>query len=124
VLGMMDDFWQRPVVDIGRVGPDKGKGGKYLLLPPGHKGEVPEGYFVVRSPTFGNFFFFRGFLVNGDSKPALDAIKKQKRIYLLAQAANPPDMKFVDASGKAFNTIHAFLLEDWKTPPLSRATGS
>jgi hypothetical protein len=107
VLGMMDDFWQRPVVDIGRVGPDKGKGGKYLLLPPGYKGEVPQGYFVVRSPTFGNFFFFRGFLVNGDSKPALDAIKKQTRVYSLAQTANPPDMNFVDASGKAFNTIHA-----------------
>jgi len=107
VLGMVDDFWQRPVVDVGRTGPDKSKGGKYLFLPPGYEGEVPEGYFVVRSPTFGNFFFFRGFLVNGDLKPALDAIKKQTRIYSLAQTANPPDMKFVDASGKAFNTIHA-----------------
>ncbi len=107
VLGMMDDFWQRPVVDVGRVGPDKGKGGKYLLLPPSYKGEVPEGYFVVRSPTFGNFFFFRGFLVDGDPKPALDAIKNHTRVYPLAQTASPPAMKFVDASGKAFNTIHS-----------------
>lgn len=107
VLGMMDDFWQRPVVDIGRVGPDKGKGGKYLLVPPGYEGEVPQGYFEVRSPTFGNFFFFRGFLVDGDTKPALDAVRKHARVYPLAQSANPPTMKFVDASGKAFNTIHS-----------------
>lgn len=107
VLGMVDDFWQRPVVDVGRTGPDKGKGGKYLFLPPGYKGKVPEGYFVVSSPTFGNFFFFRGFLVDGDIKPALDAIKKQTRVYSLAQAAQPPEMKFVNISGRAFNTIHA-----------------
>jgi hypothetical protein len=107
VLGMMDDFWQRPVVDVGRVGPDKGKGGKYLLLPPGYKGEVPEGYFVVPSPTFGNFFFFRGFLVDGDLKPALDSIKKHTRVYPLAQTASPPVMKFLDASGLAFDSIHS-----------------
>ena len=107
VLGMVDDFWQRPVVDVGRTGPDQGKGGKYLFLPPGYKGQVPEGYFVVSSPTFGNFFFFRGFLIDGDSKPALDAIKKHTRVYQLAQAAQPPEMKFVNISGKSFNTIHA-----------------
>ncbi len=107
VLGMVDDFWQRPVVDVGRTGPDKGKGGKYLFLPPGYTGQVPDGYFVVSSPTFGNFFFFRGFLIDGDTKPALDAIMKHTRIYQLAQAAQPPEMKFVNISGKSFNTIHA-----------------
>ena len=45
-LGMIDDFWFKYVTDIGIVGPDKGQGGKYLLLPPGYKGEVPEGYTV------------------------------------------------------------------------------
>jgi hypothetical protein len=40
-------------------------------------------------------------------KLALDAIKKQTRVYLLAQAANPPEVKFVNISGKSFNTIHA-----------------
>jgi hypothetical protein len=105
LLGMMNDFWQRWVIDLGRAGPDKGAGGKYLVLPPGYTGEVPEGYFVARSPTFGNIFFFRGFMVNGDAKPAVDAIKRQTRVYPLSQAAEPPDMKFVDGSGKAFSTI-------------------
>ena len=52
VLGLIDDMWYHFVTDVGMVGPDKGEGGKYLLLPPGYKGEVPEGYFVVRSATF------------------------------------------------------------------------
>jgi hypothetical protein len=107
VLGMVDDFWQRPVVDVGRTGPDKGAGGKYLFLPPGHAGEVPDGYFVVRSPTFGNFLFFRGFLVDGEIKPALAAIREQTRVYPLAQAAQPPTMNFVNMSGRDFNTIHS-----------------
>ena len=107
LLGVMDDFWFRYVADIGVVGADKGKGGKYVLLPPGYTGEVPKGYFVLRSRTFGNTLLMRGFLVNGDPTPAVDNYKKGLRVYPLAQAANPPTMTFVNASGKSFNTIHA-----------------
>jgi hypothetical protein len=106
LLGLIDDFWFHYVTDIGAVGPDKGKGGKYLLLPPGYKGDVPEGYFVARSRTFGNYFGMRGFLVNGDPKPAAENFKKGLRIYPLAHAANPPAMNFFNYSGKIFNTIH------------------
>ena len=48
VLGLVNDMWYRWVGDVGITGPDKGSGGKYLLLPPGYKGEVPNGYHVVR----------------------------------------------------------------------------
>jgi hypothetical protein len=105
VLGPMDDAWFRWVTDVGFTGPDKGAGGKYLLLPPGYTGEVPAGYFVARSRTFGNLLFFRTFLKDGDPKPGVDTVKKSLRVYPLGQAANPPEMKFVDISGKAFNTI-------------------
>ena len=105
VLGPIDDAWFRWVIDVGITGPDKGKGGKYLLLPPGYKGEVPEGYFVARSRTFGNLLFFRTFLKDGDPKPGVDGVKKNLRVYPLSAAANPPEMKFVNISGKAFNTI-------------------
>ncbi|MFN8095213.1 MAG: DUF1254 domain-containing protein [Vicinamibacteria bacterium] len=107
ILGMIDDFWFRYVGDVGNAGPDRGKGGKFLLLPPGYKGEVPEGHFVFRSPTYGNWFFFRSFIVNGDPKPGVDNVKKVFRTYPLAMAGNPPAMKFVDVSGKTLNTIHA-----------------
>ena len=54
ILGIVDSHWFEYVGDVGNAGPDKGKGGKYLLLPPGYDGEVPEGYFVFRSATYGN----------------------------------------------------------------------
>ena len=107
VLGIIDDHWFNYVGDVGNAGPDRGKGGKFLLLPPGYEGEVPPGYFVFRSATFGNLFFWRGFLVNGDPRPAVENTKKFTKVYPLAQAANPPAMKFVNVSGVPFNTIHA-----------------
>jgi hypothetical protein len=106
-VGMVDDYWQRSLTDVGLAGPDRGKGGKFLFLPPGYTGDVPEGYFVFKSATYGNWFAMRGFLVNGDTKPAVENFKKHLRIYPLAQAANPPQTKFVNVSGNAHNTIHA-----------------
>jgi hypothetical protein len=103
-LGMIDDFWFRWVGDVGETGPDKGKGGKYLLLPPGYKGSVPEGYFVLRSPTYNHWLGIRVF---GAAEAAVASVKKHLRIYPLAKAANPPKMNFVDLSGKHFNTIHS-----------------
>jgi len=105
VLGMIDDFWFRWVGDLGVTGPDKGKGGKYLVLPPGYKGTVPEGYFVMRPQTYNMWFFFRGFLEDGSPAPAVASIKKNLRVYPLAKAKNPPKMNFVKVSDKNFNTI-------------------
>src|SRR5271154_2150598 len=85
-LGIVDDFWFRYVADLGNAGPDKGKGGKFLFLPPGYKGDVPTGYFVFKSRTFGNAFFTRGFLVNGDPGPAVESFHKTMRSYPLSEA--------------------------------------
>jgi hypothetical protein len=107
VLGMIDDAWERYVTDVGNAGPDRGKGGKYLLLPPGYKGDVPQGYFVTQSPTYGNFVWLRGFIKNGDLGATVENMKKYFRIYPLAMAANPPQMNFVNMSGQYFNAIPA-----------------
>jgi hypothetical protein len=107
VLGVIDDHWFQYVGDVGNAGPDKGKGGKFLLLPPGYTGNVPEGYHVFRSPTFGNVFFWRGFLDNGSTTTAVNNTKQFTKVYLLSEAENPPKMAFINVSGKAFNTIHA-----------------
>ena len=107
VLGMVNDSWGRYVADVGNAGPDHGQGGTYLLLPPGYAGDVPDGYFVVRPPTYGNFFFFRGFIVDGDLRPAVDNVKKHFRVYPLARAADPPAMDFANMSGAAVNTVFA-----------------
>lgn len=106
-LGVVDDFWFHYVADAGLAGPDKGKGGKFLFLPPGYTGVVPKGYFVFKSKTYNNWFGTRGFLVNGDPQAGVDNIKQQLRIYPLKQAARPPATNFINVSGKSFNTIHA-----------------
>ncbi|MGZ8220422.1 MAG: DUF1254 domain-containing protein [Methylobacter sp.] len=105
VLGALNDIWFRWVVDIGFTGPDKGNGGKYLILPPGYVGEIPEGYIVVKSPTFSLWAPWRSFVVNGDTKPGVDLVKNHTRVYRLADKANPPAMKFVNVSGKDFGTV-------------------
>ena len=104
VLGTINDFWYRWVADVGITGADKGNGGKYLILPPGYNGAVPEGYFVVRPSTYGNWMPFRSFLVDGSTKPGVDSVKKNLRIYRLNEDL-PPKMKFVDASGTPANFV-------------------
>jgi hypothetical protein len=107
VLILVDDAFQKYVGDMGNAGPDKGKGGKYVLLPPGYTGEVPEGYFVLRSPTYGNWIGGRGFVLNGDPRATAEHMKRSLRIYPLAKVNAPPPTHFVNGSGKAFNTVHS-----------------
>jgi hypothetical protein len=107
VLGPVDDAFFRWVTDIGMTGPDQGKGGKYLFVHRDHQGPIPEGYFVAKTPTYRNLLFFRAFVKDGDLKGTADAVKAKFRLYRMAQAANPPRQRFVNLSGKQFNTVHA-----------------
>jgi hypothetical protein len=59
MLGAFNDAWFRYISDIGPFGPDKGQGGKFLILPPGYEGEVPQGYFIVQIKTFRVWAFMR-----------------------------------------------------------------
>lgn len=107
VLGPVDDAFFRFVTDIGLTGPDKGQGGKYLFVHRDYKGEIPEGYFVSRTPTFRNIFFFRAFVSDGDLKGTVAAVKSSFRMYPFTRAGNPPPPVFHNLSGKKFNTVHA-----------------
>jgi hypothetical protein len=107
VLGVIDDSWFRFVTDIGPLGPDKGNGGKFLLLPPGYTGDVPDGYFVLHSRTYGHWCFFRVFIEGDDLETAVEYSKKNYRAYPLALADNPPAMIFINISGKYINTVHS-----------------
>lgn len=104
MLGFLDDAWQRFVGNMGVTGPDEGKGGKYLVLPPGYAGEVPNGYFLLKPPTNRNFMFLRGSIKDG-LKPAVENITSHLRVYPLKDAANPAATEFVNMSNKAFNTV-------------------
>src|SRR6188474_3839613 len=111
--GILLDYWQRPIPvdggkffgDVGLFGPDAGKGGKFLMLPPGYKGEVPEGYFVYRSGTNNVFVFLRSFYRDPkDLTPAVSLIE-QGKIYPLNGEASAKPMKFPDASGVPVNML-------------------
>jgi len=75
------------------------------VLPPGYKGYIPEGYFVVKPSTYGNWLVFRAFVVDGSTKPGVESVKKHIKVYSLADAANPPAMKFVNGSGVPANYV-------------------
>ena len=107
VLGFINDFWSRWVSDVGRPGPDKGAGGKYLLLPPDHEGDVPDGFSaVLRSRTCGNKLLFRTFYRDGDLAPAVENTRQHFRVYPLSAAEGErPEMTFVDVSGHLFCNV-------------------
>jgi len=114
VLGFINDAWFQYVIDFGNAGPDKGKGGKFLVVPPGYEGVIPEGYYVARTSTKGNWVIWRGFQVDGSTEPAVEATKKSFKIYPLSQKNNPPPMNFVNMSGKFHNTIHRMDYGFWE----------
>lgn len=96
-IGLVNDHNQGWVLDMGLPGPDAGKGGKHLILPPGYDGPVPEGYFVGRSNTLKSLFALRAMPVGGDVAKALDSLRAVK-IYPLAQAADPRPLAAVDTT--------------------------
>ena len=111
--GILLDYWQRPIPvdggkffgDVGLFGPDAGKGGKFLMLPPGYKGAVPEGYYVYRSATNNVFVFLRGFYEDPKNlTPAVAHLEKTK-IYPLNGESGAKPMKFPDASGVPVNML-------------------
>lgn len=137
--GILDDFFQRPICsegeidgrrwcgDVGLPGPDQGKGGKYLVLPPDFKGEVPAGYITLRSRTYGVFVFWRGFF--SDPKKLGEPVKlmEQTKIYPLGKQAQARPMQFPNASnvpvnmlyprdGSAFQMLSRFIENEYVDP--------
>jgi len=105
VLGIINDGFMRYVADLGNAGPDKGQGGKYLLLPPGYEGEVPDGYFVFRSPTFRNWVMARGFeQITGRGEAALAYYESRFKVHPLGAGVHQPGA--VSVSFKVGDTTH------------------
>jgi len=125
-LGVVQDAWFRWVIDLGLPGPDRGEGGKYLIVPPDYKGTLPQGGFnVAHAKTDTILWFGRSFLENhSDPKPVVETIRKYTRVYPyepggfgtpiaeflagkapLAPIKPPPETVFHEGSGKVMNTV-------------------
>ena len=125
-LGAIDDYWFRWVIDIGLPGPDRGEGGKYLILPPGYDGPLPEGGYYRRPRP--DQLRRRGSLARSwrtdDPKPVAELIKKFTKVYpyeaggvgtpiaefltgkaKLGRITPPPPTVFHEGTGKVMNTI-------------------
>jgi len=98
ITGTIMDVWQAALEDVGPAGADKGAGGKYLILPPGYRGEPPDGYIALQSDTFEGYALLRSIPKSGSATDVAKAVAYGKRIklYPLEQAANPPATTFVD----------------------------
>jgi len=125
-LGTVQDAWFRWVIDLGLPGPDRGEGGRYLIVPPDYKGSLPEGgFYVARARTNTILWFGRSFLENhNDPKPVVETIRKFTKVYpyepggvgtpiaeflagkaRLGRVTPPPPTVFHEGSGKVMNTI-------------------
>jgi len=125
--GTLDDAFFRFVVDMGAPGPDRKKGGTYIILPPDYKGDLkvtPNTFkdnhsvkamvggeerdvWIAQSRSYSNWVVLRGFLVDGKPEGAAKMWREGLKIYPLEKANNPKAMEFINISGKEFNTIHA-----------------
>ena len=98
--GGFTDFWQRPITDSGQTGPDKGQGGKYLILGPNDEDIHPEGYYVFRSPTVNIWSAHRAL----DPDPAkAQALINGLRIYPYSQRNDPPATRHIAPAGRKWS---------------------
>ncbi len=124
-VGTINDMWFSWIIDIGGPGPDRGLGGKYLIVPPGYDGVLPEGgYFIAHSKTNSVLYAARAYLKDNDPKPAVENVKANLKIYpyvpasygtsiataleggvKLAPEPKIPETTFIEATGKSYNTI-------------------
>jgi hypothetical protein len=124
-LALFDDMWFQWIVDFGLSGPDRGEGDRFLLVPPGYDGPLPDsGYHTEHSRTTRVLILGRAFMVDSDPAPTVEVIKRATKIYPYPQGGfgtsiatllegqvqrDPPgqipETVFVEGSGKAFNTI-------------------
>ncbi len=116
LYGQVVDMWQFAIADVGPIGADKGKGGKYLFLPPGYQGDVPEGYLIMNSPSNRIYLAFRSIRKPGSGATMEDAYNysKQLKMYYLndpqpTQHIDPADMRFptlIQYDERMFRDIH------------------
>jgi hypothetical protein len=104
--GNIVNAWQIPLEDAGLLGIDKGKGGKFLVLPPDYKQATPEGYIPLKSEVYGGYMLFRSNLASHDDSDVQASIAygRKMKIYPLSEAQHPPDTVFSDVKDVLFDS--------------------
>jgi hypothetical protein len=127
ITGSIDDAWQNALEDVGLAGVDKGKGGKYLITPPGYDEKAPPGYIVLPSDTYQGFVILRSNFKSASDADVAVAVAYGKRIKFYPLSGKAEETVFVDAYEKVydatipydarfFESLHRFVqAEPWLT---------
>lgn len=102
-VGLVNDHHQRWLADLGLTGPDGGRGGRHLILPPGYEGDVPSGYHVSRSTTFRVLVALRALPIGGNARLALESLRRIG-IYPYSTASQPECLPFIDLSNQPMDS--------------------
>lgn len=92
--GLVLDIYQRPQADLGVLGPDEGKGGKYLLVGPGQ--QEPQGHdaqWVIHSTC--NLVFIGTRIIGADNETT-DKLRRQHLVYKVGESKEK--QKYLPAS--------------------------
>ncbi len=97
IMSAVDDMNQLWVMDIGMPGPDKGKGGKHIILPPNYTGKVPSGYYVGKSTTNHVLVLLRA--IPADNNPETgEQLMRSIKVYPLGEPA--PQLSWIKLNDK------------------------
>ena len=108
IFGSAINIWEVPVADMGPAGMDKGRGGKYLFLPPGYQDKVPEGYFTIPMETYNVFVALRLIPLAGASFSEAANYAMEINAYPLSQADNPPAGNYIDIFDRHLPTLPSY----------------
>jgi len=98
LLGVVNDHNMRWLTNLGGIGPEQGKGGKHLFLPPDYKGAVPDGYFVSRARTWWVVAAIRTVPLDGDVPKAINAAQDGISVYPLTDPDAASHWRFIDVT--------------------------
>jgi len=106
ITANIDNVWQVALEDAGPSGADKGKGGKYLILPPGYSKRIPKGYIPLKSDTYAGYALIRSTPKTGSDEDVAKAVAYGKRVklYPLSSAARPAKTIYVDVVDTLFDS--------------------
>ena len=103
IVGSVDDAWQNALEDVGPAGIDKGKGGKFLITPPGYAEKPADGYVALPSQTYRGFVILRSNFKSRSDADIQAAVAHGKRVKIYPLGGSPDSTTYVDVYDKPFD---------------------
>jgi hypothetical protein len=108
--GGLSDFWQRECAIMGELGPDQGRGGRHLIVPPGQNPPDVDGRYYVHQATGMNVMF--GFRTLDPDPTRSQALVDGVRITPF-DGRSAPATRIISPDGRVWNGDQPRGLEYW-----------